>query len=71
MKLAFGQRRKTLRNNLKGRVSVETLEALGIDPARRPQTLTVAEYVTIANQVAADDAASAAVDGLASGGDEA
>ena len=56
VKLAFGQRRKTLRNNLKGRVSAETLEALGIDPARRPQTLSVAEYVAIANQVAVDEA---------------
>lgn len=56
VKLAFGQRRKTLRNNLKGRVSAATLEALGIDPARRPQTLSVAEYVAIANQVAADEA---------------
>lgn len=55
VKLAFGQRRKTLRNNFKGRVSPETLEALGIDPTRRPQTLTVAEYVTIANRVAADE----------------
>ena len=59
VKLAFGQRRKTLRNNFKGRVSPETLEALGIDPTRRPQTLTVAEYVAIANQVAVDDAAGA------------
>ncbi|AVI64151.1 16S rRNA (adenine(1518)-N(6)/adenine(1519)-N(6))-dimethyltransferase RsmA [Halomonas sp. GFAJ-1] len=56
VKLAFGQRRKTLRNNLKGRVSAATLEVLGIDPARRPQTLSVAEYVAIANQVAADEA---------------
>ncbi|WP_404471404.1 16S rRNA (adenine(1518)-N(6)/adenine(1519)-N(6))-dimethyltransferase RsmA [Vreelandella venusta] len=56
VKLAFGQRRKTLRNNLKGRVSAATLEALGIDPARRPQTLSVAEYVAIANQVAVDEA---------------
>lgn len=60
VKLAFGQRRKTLRNNLKGRVSTDTLEALGIDPARRPQTLTVAEYVAIANRVAADEAPSGA-----------
>lgn len=59
VKLAFGQRRKTLRNNFKGRVSPETLEALGIDPVRRPQTLTVAEYVAIANRVAADDALNA------------
>lgn len=58
VKLAFGQRRKTLRNNFKGRVSPEILEELGIDPIRRPQTLTVAEYVAIANRVAADEQAS-------------
>ena len=58
VKLAFGQRRKTLRNNVKGRVSHETLESLGIDPVRRPQTLSVAEYVAIANRVAADEQAS-------------
>ncbi|WNL43128.1 16S rRNA (adenine(1518)-N(6)/adenine(1519)-N(6))-dimethyltransferase RsmA [Halomonas sp. PAMB 3264] len=56
VKLAFGQRRKTLRNNLKGRVSAETLESLSIDPNRRPQTLSVAEYVLIANHVARLDA---------------
>ncbi|MGO2391087.1 MAG: 16S rRNA (adenine(1518)-N(6)/adenine(1519)-N(6))-dimethyltransferase RsmA [Halomonas sp.] len=58
VKLAFGQRRKTLRNNFKGRVSPATLEDLGIDPVRRPQTLTVAEYVAIANRVTADEHAS-------------
>ncbi|MDC6679317.1 16S rRNA (adenine(1518)-N(6)/adenine(1519)-N(6))-dimethyltransferase, partial [Leclercia adecarboxylata] len=58
VKLAFGQRRKTLRNNFKGRVGPETLEDLGIDPIRRPQTLSVAEYVAIANRVAADEQAS-------------
>ena len=49
---AFGQRRKTLRNNLKGRVSAEALEALGIDPTRRPQTLSVEEFVRIADHLA-------------------
>ncbi|SDJ48784.1 16S rRNA (adenine(1518)-N(6)/adenine(1519)-N(6))-dimethyltransferase RsmA [Billgrantia gudaonensis] len=49
---AFGQRRKTLRNNLKGRVDGEALEGLGIDPVRRPQTLTVEEFVRIANHLA-------------------
>ena len=57
VKLAFGQRRKTLRNNFKGRVTADTLEDLGIDPIRRPQTLTVAEYVAIANRVTADEQA--------------
>lgn len=56
VKQAFGQRRKTLRNNLKGRVSAETLEALGIDPRRRPQTLSVEEFVRLANGVAENEA---------------
>ncbi|KXS37247.1 16S rRNA (adenine(1518)-N(6)/adenine(1519)-N(6))-dimethyltransferase RsmA [Modicisalibacter tunisiensis] len=51
---AFNQRRKTLRNNLKGRLSGEALEALGIDPSRRPQTLSVAELVTITNHLAGE-----------------
>ncbi|MBF8223846.1 16S rRNA (adenine(1518)-N(6)/adenine(1519)-N(6))-dimethyltransferase RsmA [Halomonas sp. 328] len=49
---AFGQRRKTLRNNLKGRISAEALVELGIDPGRRPQTLSVEEFVRIANSLA-------------------
>lgn len=53
---AFAQRRKTLRNNLKGRIDGPSLESLGIDPARRPQTLTVAELVTIANHLAGERA---------------
>lgn len=50
---AFGQRRKTLRNNLKGRIDAAALEALDIDPGRRPQTLSVEEFVRIANHLAA------------------
>jgi len=53
---AFGQRRKTLRNNLKGRIGGEALEALGIDPGRRPQTLSVEEFVRIANHLASEEA---------------
>ena len=50
---AFAQRRKTLRNNLKGLMESEQLSALGIDPGRRPQTLEIAEFVRIANHLAA------------------
>jgi len=50
---SFGQRRKTLRNNLKGRIDAVALEALGIDPGRRPQTLDIEEFVRIANHLAA------------------
>ena len=55
---AFGQRRKTLRNNLKGRIEADALEALGIEPSRRPQTLTIEEFVRIANHLAALEATS-------------
>lgn len=46
---AFAQRRKTLRNNLKGLLAAEVLEALGIDPQRRAETLTLAEFAALAN----------------------
>lgn len=46
---AFGQRRKMLRQSLKALPgAVETLETLGIDPARRAETLSVDEFVAIA-----------------------
>ena len=46
---AFSQRRKTLRNTLGRIVPPEELDALGIDSQRRPQTLSVEEFVTIAD----------------------
>ncbi|AMD01253.1 MULTISPECIES: 16S rRNA (adenine(1518)-N(6)/adenine(1519)-N(6))-dimethyltransferase RsmA [Halomonas] len=55
---AFGQRRKTLRNNLKGRIEADALAALGIEPSRRPQTLTIEEFVRIANHLSALEATS-------------
>ncbi|WP_110649528.1 16S rRNA (adenine(1518)-N(6)/adenine(1519)-N(6))-dimethyltransferase RsmA [Salinicola peritrichatus] len=51
VRVAFGQRRKTLRNNLKGVIDAEMLESLGIDPGRRPQTLRVEELVSISNHL--------------------
>jgi 16S rRNA (adenine1518-N6/adenine1519-N6)-dimethyltransferase len=46
---AFGQRRKMLRQSVKGLPgALAALEALGIDAARRAETLTVAEFVAIA-----------------------
>jgi 16S rRNA (adenine1518-N6/adenine1519-N6)-dimethyltransferase len=44
---AFGQRRKTLRNTLKGLIGPEQMEAIGIDPGRRGETLSVAEFAEI------------------------
>ncbi len=46
---AFGQRRKMLRQSLKSLPgAVETLDRLGIDPTRRAETLSIAEFVGIA-----------------------
>ncbi|MBL9069773.1 MAG: 16S rRNA (adenine(1518)-N(6)/adenine(1519)-N(6))-dimethyltransferase RsmA [Sphingopyxis sp.] len=45
----FGQRRKMLRQSLKGLDgAVEALEALDIDPTRRAETVSVAEWVALA-----------------------
>lgn len=49
VRAAFAQRRKTLRNNLKGLMTAETLDSLGIDPQRRAETLTLPEFATISN----------------------
>jgi 16S rRNA (adenine1518-N6/adenine1519-N6)-dimethyltransferase len=46
---AFGQRRKMLRQSLKGLPgALEALDGLGIDPQRRAETLSVAEFVGVA-----------------------
>lgn len=46
---AFGQRRKMLRQSLKGLPgAVDALEVIGIDPQRRAETVTVAEFVELA-----------------------
>jgi 16S rRNA (adenine1518-N6/adenine1519-N6)-dimethyltransferase len=51
---AFGQRRKMLRQSLKGLPgALEALERLGIDPARRAETLSVAEFVSLARALSA------------------
>ena len=50
---AFGQRRKTLRNALSALCDAPALEAAGIDPAARGETLAVADFVRLANSLAA------------------
>lgn len=55
---AFSQRRKMLRNTLKALVSDADFAATAIDPTRRAEDLGVADYVRLANHLAA--AASAA-----------
>ena len=46
---AFQQRRKTMRNTLKKLISAEELETLGIDPTSRPERITLAQFVSIAD----------------------
>lgn len=48
---AFAQRRKTLRNTLKGMVSAEQLAGLGINAGARAQELSVADFVRIADAI--------------------
>ena len=46
---AFGQRRKMLRQSLKGVPgALDALETLGIDPSRRAETLSIAEFCAVA-----------------------
>jgi 16S rRNA (adenine1518-N6/adenine1519-N6)-dimethyltransferase len=51
---AFGQRRKMLRSSLAslGADTAALLEAAGIDPAQRAERLTVADFVSLARQLA-------------------
>lgn len=48
VKAAFSQRRKTLRNNLKGLIPDTLVEQLGIDPGVRAETLELANFVSLA-----------------------
>jgi 16S rRNA (adenine1518-N6/adenine1519-N6)-dimethyltransferase len=49
---AFMQRRKTLRNALAAIGDAAVLEAAGIDPGARGETLAVADFVRLANRIA-------------------
>jgi 16S rRNA (adenine1518-N6/adenine1519-N6)-dimethyltransferase len=49
VKAAFAQRRKTLRNNLKGILDADAIEALGLDPGCRSETLPLTDFIRLAN----------------------
>lgn len=57
VKAGFGQRRKTLSNSLMGvegiskEIVKESLEAAGIEPSRRAETLDLQEFAKLANEV--------------------
>lgn len=50
-KAGFGQRRKMLRQSLKPLGGERLLERAGIDPTRRAETLSIAEFVDLANLI--------------------
>ncbi len=49
--LAFGMRRKTLRNSLKSVLSAAQIEAAGVNPGARPETLDLAAFAALANRM--------------------
>ena len=49
VKQAFSQKRKTLRNNLKGWLNSEQIISCEIDPSTRAETIPVAKFVELAN----------------------
>jgi 16S rRNA (adenine1518-N6/adenine1519-N6)-dimethyltransferase len=49
---AFSQRRKTLRNSLKGRIPDDGWQTAGVDPAARPETLTPEQFAALAELAA-------------------
>ncbi len=47
----FTQRRKTLRNSLKGMLAENGFEKAGVNPMARPETLTLAEFVALSDNM--------------------
>lgn len=58
---AFSQRRKVIRNCLAGMFSEAQIAQAGIDPGTRPETVGLEQYVALANLLAGQAAAAAAV----------
>jgi 16S rRNA (adenine1518-N6/adenine1519-N6)-dimethyltransferase len=52
VRLAFGRRRKTLRNSLRDRLDADEIEAAGVDPGARPETLGLEDFRSLARQAA-------------------
>lgn len=51
VRLAFSKRRKTLRNALQGLAEVSDIEAVGLDPAVRPEQVSITDWVALANHL--------------------
>lgn len=53
VRLAFGQRRKTIRNPLKGLLTAHEIAQAGVDPGARPETLDLGHFAALANAIVA------------------
>ncbi|MDH5648271.1 MAG: 16S rRNA (adenine(1518)-N(6)/adenine(1519)-N(6))-dimethyltransferase RsmA [Gammaproteobacteria bacterium] len=51
VKSAFGQRRKTLANGLKGLLTKDEISFLGIDPGKRAETLDIYAFAALSNAI--------------------
>ncbi len=51
VKASFKQRRKTLRNNLKGLLNESEISAAGVDPSARAETLSLEDFSELARQL--------------------
>ena len=54
---SFSQRRKTLRNTLKGLLSADEISAAGVDPTQRAETLDLTAFAALANMVSGQSTA--------------
>jgi len=52
---AFSQRRKTIRNSLRQIIPEHDISALGLDPACRPETLSIKSFAKIANHLSQNE----------------
>ena len=64
VRTAFNARRKTLRKALGSLITVEQLQSLGINDGLRPENLSLADYVAIADLLVDVQRADAVVDGV-------
>ena len=54
VRTSFGQRRKTLRNSLRGLIDPAQMEALGISPSARPETLGLDQFSALARALGSE-----------------
>jgi len=60
VKQAFSQRRKTVRNSLKGVLSVDEMALVGVNPTYRAEQVSLEQFVAIANFITKKNPADAA-----------